>query len=305
MDAVHKLVDALPGVVAKHLHLDGAAAQTQDKQPGQERLMSPAPVYIRPEYRGAGKLLDKVCLVTGGDSGIGRAVAVHFAREGADIAFLYLDEENEDEDAKETVRLVGLEGRRCISFAGDVADPLTSMQVVEKVLAAYGKIDCLVNNAATAKHHEKISQLKLAQWDRTFKTNIDGYFLMAQAVEKHLSPGASIINTSSSSAYQADAGLLDYSSSAGAIISFTRSLAMQLSSRGIRVNAVAPGPVWTPLIQSSLPADKVAQFGKSVPLGRYAQPCELAPTYVLIAGEDGAYFSGQTFHPNGGVVING
>lgn len=264
--------------------------------------MNPAPQETAPRYRGSGKLEGKVALVTGADSGIGRSVAVHFAREGADVAVLYLDEE---EDAETTRRLVEAEGRRCLTIAGDVGDRAFCRDAVDQTVQAFGRLDVLVNNAAVQYVQERLEDISEDQLERTFRTNIFAHFFMAQAALPHLSEGAAIVNTTSITAFKGNPTLLDYSSTKGAILAFTRALAANLADRGIRVNAVAPGPIWTPLIPASFPAEKVAEFGQDTPLGRPGQPEEVAPCYVFLASDDASYMTGQTLHPNGGQPVGG
>ena len=275
--------------------------QTQERQPGIEAEMEPQPVYDdgRP---GAGRLDGKVALITGGDSGIGRAVAIAFAKEGADVAIVYLDEH---EDAGKTKRLVEEKGRRCVTFAGDVGREAFCQEVVEKTVQSLGRLDVLVNNAAEQHTVETLEDLTEDQLVRTFRTNIFGYFFMAKAALPHLQEGSSIINTTSVTAYRGHKQLLDYASTKGAIVAFTRSLAANLAEKRIRVNGVAPGPIWTPLIPASFDGEKVATFGEDKPLGRAGQPAEVAPSYVFLASEDGSYFTGQVLHPNGGEPVNG
>ncbi len=276
--------------------------QHQDQQPGRESEMTPRPKADDPQYRGSGKLQDKVALITGGDSGIGRAVAIFYAKEGADVAILYL---NEHDDAKETKRLVEEQGRRAVTIAGDIGDENFCQQAVQQAVDALGKLDILVNNAAEQHPQESILDISKEQLERTFRTNIFGMFFMTKAAMKHLHEGSAIVNTTSVTAYKGNPQLLDYSSTKGAIVAFTRSLSQSLVKQGIRVNAVAPGPIWTPLIPATFPEDKVANFGKQVPMQRAGQPEELAPSYVFLASDDSSYISGQVIHPNGGDVING
>jgi NAD(P)-dependent dehydrogenase (short-subunit alcohol dehydrogenase family) len=235
--------------------------------------------------------------VTGGDSGIGRAVAVLFAREGADVAVLYL---NESEDAAETKRLVEREGRRCLSIAGDVGDPEFCRAAVDQVIRELGKLDILVNNAAEQHPKGDIEEITPDQLDRTFRTNIFGYFYMTQASMPHLKEGAAIVNTTSVTAYRGSPDLLDYSSTKGAIVAFTRSLAKKVAEKGIRVNGVAPGPIWTPLIPSTFPAEKVKTFGADTPMKRPGQPNEVASCFLFLVSEDASYITGSVLHPNGG-----
>jgi NAD(P)-dependent dehydrogenase (short-subunit alcohol dehydrogenase family) len=276
--------------------------QHQDRQPGLEKAMAPKPKASDPAHRGSGKLQGKAALITGGDSGIGRAVAVAFAREGADVAIVYF---NEHEDAKETKRLVEAEGRRCLAIAGDVGQEAFCREAVEKTVGEFGKLDILVNNAAEQHPQESIEKISAEQLERTFRTNIFAMFFLTKAAMPHLKEGAAIINTASVTAYKGNPVLLDYSSSKGAIVAFTRSLSQALAKKKIRVNGVAPGPIWTPLIPSTFPADKVEKFGDDVPLGRAGQPEEVASCYVFLASNDASYMTGQILHPNGGTVVNG
>jgi NAD(P)-dependent dehydrogenase (short-subunit alcohol dehydrogenase family) len=276
--------------------------QEQDQQPGLESEMTPEPQAERPQYRGSGKLEGKAALVTGGDSGIGRAVAILFAREGADVVIAYL---NEHEDARETVRLVEAEGSRCVSVAGDIGDEDFCRELVERTVSELGRLDCLVNNAAEQHPQDSLEEITREQLERTFRTNIFSMFFLTKAALPHLREGSTVINSTSVTAYKGSPQLLDYSSTKGAIVSFTRSLSMQLVERGIRVNAVAPGPIWTPLIPATFPADHVETFGANVPMKRAGQPEEVAPSYVFLASDDSSYISGQVLHPNGGDVVNG
>ncbi|HMJ89152.1 MAG TPA: SDR family oxidoreductase [Candidatus Acidoferrum sp.] len=276
--------------------------QEQAKRPGREHKMRPKPQAERPEYRGSGKLLGKVAIITGGDSGIGRAVAIAFAKEGADVAIAYL---NEHKDAEETRRLVEAEGRRCETVPGDVGDPRHCRLAVRRTIDAFGRLDVLVNNAAEQHPQKSISDITPQQLERTFRTNIFSYFFMVQAALPHLKEGSAIINTTSVTAYRGSPELLDYASTKGAIVSFTRSLAHSLVEKKIRVNGVAPGPIWTPLIPSTFPGEKVETFGSDVPMGRAGEPAELAPSFVLLASNDGSYYTGQVLHPNGGEIVNG
>jgi len=276
--------------------------QHQDQQPGIEAEMTPQPQAERPQHKGSGKLRGKVALITGGDSGIGRAVAIAFAREGADVAIGYL---NEHEDAEETRRQVEEEGRRCLLIAGDIGDEPFCRQMVQRTVDELGKLDVLVNNAAEQHPQDSIEQITAEQLERTFRTNIFSFFYLTKAALKHLKEGSTIINTASVTAYKGSPQLLDYSSTKGAIVAFTRSLSMSLIEKGIRVNGVAPGPIWTPLIPATFPEDKVASFGADVPMKRPGQPSEVASCYVFLASEDSSYISGQMLHPNGGEVVNG
>jgi NAD(P)-dependent dehydrogenase (short-subunit alcohol dehydrogenase family) len=270
--------------------------QTQDKQPGREAEMRPRPAY-EPRYPGGGRLKGKVALITGGDSGIGRAVAILFAREGADVAIIYLDE---TDDARETKSLVEKEGRRCLSIAGDVGTKQFCSSAVERVIGEFGKLDILVNNAAEQHPKKELGEISEDQLTRTFRTNLFGYFFMTEAALGHLRPGSAIINTSSVTAYRGSPELLDYSATKGAITTFTRSLAKALVEKGIRVNGVAPGPIWTPLIPSTFSAEKVAQFGANTPMKRPGQPNEVAPSFLFLACDDASYMTGAFLHPNGG-----
>ncbi|HYD31489.1 MAG TPA: SDR family oxidoreductase [Azospirillaceae bacterium] len=276
--------------------------QHQNTQPGHQDEMTPQPSTDRPEYRGSGKLRDKVALITGGDSGIGRAVAVLFAREGAKVGIVYL---NEDEDAEETRRLVGQEGQPCTVLRGDLGDEAMCRRAIERMVEEHGRIDILVNNAAEQHPQTKLEDISAEQLERTFRTNIFAYFYMAQAALPHMKEGSAIINTTSVTAYKGNPMLIDYASTKGAIVAFTRSLALAVANRGIRVNGVAPGPIWTPLIPSTFPEDKVETFGADVPMKRPGQPDEVAPCYVFLASADSSYMSGQVLHPNGGSVVNG
>jgi NAD(P)-dependent dehydrogenase (short-subunit alcohol dehydrogenase family) len=276
--------------------------QHQERRPGIESKMTPKPKADDPGYRGSGKLHDKVALITGGDSGIGRAVAVAFAKEGAHVAVLYL---NEHKDAEETKRLVENEGRRCITVAGDIGDESFCRDAVGQTVRELGRLDILVNNAAEQHPQESIEDITSEQLERTFRTNIFSFFYMTKAALRHLKKGSAIINTTSVTAYRGSPQLLDYSSTKGAIVAFTRSLSQALVEKGIRVNGVAPGPIWTPLIPSTFPEDKVASFGADVPMKRAGQPEEVAPSYVFLASDDSSYIAGQILHPNGGEVING
>jgi NAD(P)-dependent dehydrogenase (short-subunit alcohol dehydrogenase family) len=272
-------------------------------QPGIEQEMTPTPDATRPQHQGSGKLAGKVALITGGDSGIGRAVAVLFAREGADVAIGHLAEE--DTDANETVKLVEAEGRRCLTLPGDVGDEAFCQDAVARTVRELGRLDVLVNNAAEQHTTQSISEISAEQLERTFRTNIFAMFHMTKAALPHLGEGSAIVNTTSVTAYQGNPTLLDYSSTKGAIVAFTRSLSQQLIGDGIRVNAVAPGPIWTPLIPATMPEEKVASFGKDVPMGRPGQPEEVAPCYLFLASDDSSYMAGQVLHPNGGNVVNG
>jgi len=275
--------------------------QTQEA-PGVESQMTPKPKADDPQYKGSDKLKDKVALITGADSGIGRAVAIAFAKEGANVAILYL---SEHDDAKETKHLVESLGRRAVTIAGDIGDEAFCQQAVQQTVDEFGKLDILVNNAAEQHPKKSIEEISEEQLERTFRTNIFSMFFLTKAALKHLKEGSAIINTTSVTAYKGSPELLDYSSTKGAIVAFTRSLSQSLVEKGIRVNAVAPGPIWTPLIPSTFPEEKVESFGKQVPMQRAGQPEEVAPSYVFLASDDSSYFSGQVLHPNGGTVVNG
>ncbi|MGV3619049.1 MAG: SDR family oxidoreductase [Fimbriimonas sp.] len=277
-------------------------AQQQDHRPGVESEMTPSPEFERPAYRAAGKLEGKVALITGGDSGIGRSVAVHFAKEGADVAIVYL---NEHGDAEKTKAEVEQEGRRCLLIAGDIGDESFCQDAVQQTVTDLGGLDVLVNNAAEQHPQESIEKITQDQLERTFRTNIFAMFYLTKAAMAHLKPGSTIINTTSVTAYAGSPQLLDYSSTKGAIVAFTRSLSQGLAEKGIRVNGVAPGPIWTPLIPSTFPPEKVENFGSDTPLKRAGQPDEVAPCYVFLASVDSSYITGQILHPNGGEVVNG
>jgi NAD(P)-dependent dehydrogenase (short-subunit alcohol dehydrogenase family) len=277
-------------------------AQHQDQRPDREHKMKPRPRADDEKHLGSEKLLDKVAIVTGGDSGIGRAVAIAFAKEGADLAIVYLEERK---DANETKRLVKEKGRKCVLISGDVGQEEFCRKAVEQTVKELGKIDILVNNAAEQHPQESIEKITEKQLERTFRTNIFSFFFMTKAAIKHLGEGAAIINTTSVTAYKGSAHLLDYSSTKGAITAFTRSLSQALADKGIRVNGVAPGPIWTPLIPSTFPSKEVETFGSDVPLGRPGQPEEIAPSFVFLASDDSSYMTGQILHPNGGTIVNG
>ncbi|HSL53096.1 MAG TPA: SDR family oxidoreductase [Pyrinomonadaceae bacterium] len=273
-------------------------AQHQPK-PGIEAKIKPRPNYQAPLYKGAGKLKEKVALITGGDSGIGRAVAVLFAREGADVAFTFLKEEKQD--AEETKRAIEAEGQEAFPLSGDVRDPKVCKKLVQQTVDKFGKLDILVNNAAFQQHQESLEEVTEEQWDRTFKTNIYGYFYMTKAALPHLEEGSVIVNTGSITGLEGSKELLDYASTKGAIHAFTKSLAQNLVERGIRVNCVAPGPVWTPLNPSDKKAEDVAEFGADTPMKRPAQPEEIAPAFVYFASEvDSSYVTGEVLTLLGG-----
>ncbi|MGN6637271.1 MAG: SDR family oxidoreductase [Mucilaginibacter sp.] len=276
--------------------------QKQDKQPGIEAEMHPAPEYIKDTYKASGKLKGKTALITGGDSGIGRAVSVHFAEEGADVAIVYLDE---DQDAEETKNLVEAAGRKCLLIKGDVKDSKFCKSAVEKVVKEFGKLNILVNNAGMQFPQKEVNDISDEQLTITFKTNIFAYFYFAEAALKHMQEGDCIINTTSVTAYRSSPSLIDYSSTKGAITTFTRSLATNLAEKKIRVNGVAPGPVWTPLIVSTFDEEKIKKFGGETAMKRAGQPSELGPAYVYLASDDSSFVTGQVIHVNGGEVVNG
>ncbi|MCE8051551.1 SDR family oxidoreductase [Halomonas daqingensis] len=275
--------------------------QEQSHQPGAEYKMHPQPEYIRDSYRGADKLKDKVAIITGGDSGIGRAVAVHYAREGADCVIVHLEE---DTDARDTQQLVEAEGRRCLVLKGDVGEPSFCDEIVDRTLAEFGKLNIVVHNAAEQYDWDDITEIPPDQLQRTFQTNVFSHFYLTKAALPHMGEGDSIICTSSINAFKGNPTLIDYTATKGAIQGLVRSLAVPLAEKGIRVNSVAPGPVWTPLIPASFDAEKVASFGGQVPMNRAGQPSEMGPAYVYLACEESSYMSGQTLHLNGGVVLN-
>ncbi|WP_026899363.1 SDR family oxidoreductase [Daejeonella oryzae] len=276
--------------------------QKQNHQPGKESEMNPKPEYISKHYKAAGKLQGKIALISGGDSGIGRAVCVHFAKEGADIAILYLDE---DKDAKETQKLVEKEGRKCLLLKGDISNSDFCKKAIKQTVNDLGGLNILINNAAKQYPQNDIQDIDEKQLDLTFKTNIYPYFYLSQEALNYFKEGDVIINTSSVTAYRGSEHLIDYSATKGAIITFTRSLAKNLAAKKIRVNAVAPGPVWTPLIVSSFDSEHIKNFGKDTPMGRAGQPSEIAPAYVYLACPDSSYVTGQVIHINGGEIVNG
>lgn len=276
--------------------------QEQNSQPGDEYKMQPQPESFMRNYKAGGKLEGKVALISGGDSGIGRAVAIGYAKEGADVAFIYLDE---DKDAQETVKYIEDEGQRAFAIRGDIGKKDFCISAVEKTVKAFGGLNILVNNAAEQHVQEDLKDISEAQLRRTFDTNFFGLFFLTQAALKHLKKGDCIINTASIVAYRGHYTLMDYASTKGAIIGLTRSLASNLADQEIRVNAVAPGPIWTPLIPASFAAEKVAKFGNDSPMGRAGQPDEVAPSFIFLASQDSSYITGQVIHPNGGTVIGG
>lgn len=286
----------------QHLPKDPKRQPAQAPQPGREHQMEEKPKFKAPEYKGSGKLTGKVAIITGGDSGIGRSIAVLFAREGANVVIAYLEE---DKDAQKTLQLIEKEGAEGMLIAGDIGRSAFADEVIARALERFGHIDIVVNNAAVQFPKKSLTEITDEQLEQTFRTNIFGYFYLSRAALPHLKEGASIINTTSVTGYRGSAHLLDYSSTKGAIIAFTRSLALSLADKKIRVNGVAPGPVWTPLIPSSFDEKKVEKFGENVPLGRPGQPEEIAPCYVFLASDQSSYMTGQVLHPNGGEIING
>lgn len=274
----------------------------QMADPNREAEMVPRPKAKDEAHRGSGKLLGKVALVTGGDSGIGRAVAIAFAREGADVV---IDYRSEHADAAETVRLVKEEGRRCLSVQGDVGDEAVCAELVRRTLDEYGHLDLLVNNAGEQHPRDRLEDISAEQLERTFRTNLFAMFFLTKAALPHMKEGGVILNTTSVTAYKGSSHLLDYSATKGAIVAFTRSLALNLAERGIRVNGVAPGPIWTPLITSTFPQGRVETFGSDTPMRRPGQPEEVASCYVFLASNDASYMTGQILHPNGGTIVNG
>jgi NAD(P)-dependent dehydrogenase (short-subunit alcohol dehydrogenase family) len=275
--------------------------QHQNQQPGIESLMNPRPIYDDPGYKAGGKLKDKVAVITGGDSGQGRAIAVAFAKEGADVAIVYL---NEHTDAEETRQAVEGKGRQCLIFAGDIGQESFCKQVVEQTAAHFGRLDILVNNAAEQYVQNSLEDITSEQMEKTFRTNFFSIFYLTKAALPHMKQGSCVINASSLTAYEGNEQLIDYSATKGAIVAFTRSLSKSLSGRGIRVNGVVPGSIWTPLIPASFPAEQVAKWGENNPLGRAGQPSEIAPAYVFLASDDSMYMSGQFIHATGGVIVN-
>jgi NAD(P)-dependent dehydrogenase (short-subunit alcohol dehydrogenase family) len=273
------------------------------QRPGTEKAMHPQPVFDNPAYTGSNKLKNKIALITGGDSGIGKAVAILFAKEGADIAIAYLKEHS---DAKETKRIIEKEyGRRCLLLAGDISKERHCKEIVKKTMKEFNRIDILVNNAAVHFENKSLEQLATREMIKTFETNIFSYFWVSKAALAHMRKGSCIVNSTSVTAYRGSPTLIDYAATKGAIVAFTRSLSSNLNKKGIRVNGVAPGPIWTPLIPSSFKASKAAQHGSDSPMERVGQPVEVAPSYLFLACDDSSYMSGQILHPNGGEIING
>ncbi|KIL46419.1 SDR family oxidoreductase [Jeotgalibacillus campisalis] len=276
--------------------------QQQHQKPGKESEMEPRPVFRGKSYQPSGKLAGKTAIITGGDSGIGRSVAIHFAKEGADVVIAYLDEHD---DAQETKALIEEENRQCLILAGDIGREAFCQEIVQKTIAEFGKIDILVNNAGEQHPQESLEDITEEQLERTFRTNVFSYFFLTKAALPHLKAGSSIITTASITGYAGKEILLDYSATNGARTSFMRSLSQSVAKKGIRVNGVAPGPIWTPLIPSTFGEEDIESFGDETPLGRPGQPEELAPAYVYLASDDSSYVSGQMIHVNGGMVVNG
>lgn len=274
--------------------------QKQNRQPGLEYLMIPRPVYDNPHYIGTGKMNNKVAIISGGDSGIGRAVAVAFAKEGADLVIAYFDEH---EDARETKQAIEHYGQRCLLISGDLRNKNHCQYVIACTLETFGRVDVLVNNLAVQFVQNRFLDISDEQWHTTFDTNLHPFFYLTKAALPYMADGSSIINTASINAYIGRKDLIDYTATKGAIVSFTRALANNIVDQGIRVNAVAPGPIWTPLIPASFSPDMVKTFGSNVPMKRAAQPYELATVYVLLASNDGSYITGQTIHVNGGGFV--
>jgi NAD(P)-dependent dehydrogenase (short-subunit alcohol dehydrogenase family) len=279
----------------------GIPPQSQSRKPGLEKAMDPQPVFDLESRKGSGKLAGKVAVVTGGDSGIGKAAAIGFAKEGAHLAIVYFDEHI---DAEATKRLIEAQGVHCTLHAGDISDEAFCRKMIEDVIEMHGKIDILVNNAAWANRQESILDISAEQLQKTFAINIFSMFYLTKAALPHLKSGSSIINTSSIDAYAGQTGQVDYSTTKGAIVAFTRAMAQELAEEGVRVNGIAPGPIWTPLVASSHTEEEVAEFGKSTPLGRPGQPVDLAGSFVLLASADSAYMTGQFLHINGGAYMS-
>ena len=272
--------------------------EQEQHMPGTEQKMNPKPDHGEETYKGSGKLVGKKAVITGGDSGIGKAVAIAFAREGADVLISYL---KEHEDAKETARYIKKAGRKAVLLPGDISSEEHCRKIIDTAIRELGGIDILVNNAAYQMEHESLQEISVEEWDYTFRTNVHAMFYLCKAAEPHLKPGSAVINTSSVNAYTPRPTLLPYTVTKGAIQNFTVTLAQLWAEKGIRVNCVAPGPIWTPLIPGSFPADKVKEFGKSSPMKRAGQPAELAPAYVLLASQDGSYMAGATIQITGGM----
>ncbi|MGG1687905.1 SDR family oxidoreductase [Pseudalkalibacillus sp. NRS-1564] len=279
---------------------DGQPPQHQNHQPGSQQEMDPKPIMDDRDYKGSGKLTNKVALITGGDSGIGEAVAIAYAKEGAKIAIVYLDEH---EDAQHTQQKIEEIGSECLLLPGDIGSESFAYDVIKQVIDHFGQLDILINNAAEQHPQQGIEEISAEQLEKTFRTNVFAMFHLTKAALPHLKKGSAIINTSSVTAYEGNDQLIDYSSTKGAITTFTRSLAKSLVGKGIRVNSVAPGPIWTPLIPSTFSAEKVKNFGTNTPMGRPGQPEELAVAYVLLGSDGSSYMTGQTIHINGGQFL--
>lgn len=276
--------------------------QHQDKQPGYQNVMQPEPLSIDEHYVGSNKLLNKVAIITGGDSGIGRAIALAYATEGADVVIPYLEELN---DAKCTQEMIQKIGRKCVTLAGDIGDPLFCQKVIDETMNEFHQIDIVINNAAEQHPQDSLLEISNEQLEKTFRTNIFSCFYLVKAALPHMKKGSCIINTTSVTAYKGHPILIDYSATKGAIVAFTRSLSQNLAKVGIRVNAVAPGPIWTPLIPASFNAQQVAKFGADTPMQRPGQPKEVSPAFVFLASDDASYITGQVIHVNGGEIVNG
>lgn len=274
----------------------------QQQRPGSELKMQPQPVADYMKVKGSGKLYNKTALITGGDSGIGRSVAILFAKEGADVSIIYY---NEHADAKDTQRMIEQYGRKCLLIPGDITKEKFCVSAVAKTVKQFGRMDVLINNAAIHYESKTLADISTSQLLKTFQTNIFSMFWLTKAALPHMGKGSSIINTTSVTAYRGSGTLIDYAATKGAIVSFTRSLSSNLIEKGIRVNAVAPGPIWTPLIASSFEPKKVARHGSDVPMKRAGEPAEVAPSYLFLACNDSSYITGQVLHPNGGEIING
>lgn len=276
-------------------------AKIQKEQPGIENIMEPLPIFDNPSYKASNKLKDKVAIITGGDSGIGRAVAVAFAKEGANVVISYF---NEEEDAKETKKCIEGYGSKALILAGDISSEEVCNELIKNTIDTFGKLDILINNAAVQYPQKTIEDISLEQLEKTFKVNVFSMFHLTKAAMPHLKKGSTIINTASVTAYEGNKDLIDYSATKGAIVTFTRSLALSLIDKGIRVNAVAPGPIWTPLIVSSFDGSKISTFGSNTPMKVPGEPYELAPAYVYLASEDSSYVTGQVIHVNGGTMVS-
>jgi NAD(P)-dependent dehydrogenase (short-subunit alcohol dehydrogenase family) len=274
--------------------------QQQGQTPGRTAEMTPQPDHGEQSYRGSGRLAGKAAIITGGDSGIGRAVAIAFAREGADVLIAYL---NEDDDARETARWVEEAGRKAVLLSGDITDPAHCKEIVDRAVQEFGRLDVLVNNAAYQMSYPSLEEISDEEWNKTFDTNIGAMFRITRAAVKHMKPGAAIVNTTSINADKPNPNLIAYAATKGAIQNFTAGLAQLLAEKGIRANCVAPGPIWTPLIPSTMPPEKVEQFGKQVPMKRPGQPAELAAAYVMLASDEASYISGATIAVTGGAPI--